>query len=149
MASGLPSLEVLSDKVWDTREEQLRHFESLDTKAGVVLGAAAAVVALSASPPVLPKLAGLIMALASALLGIAAIFPRDFPVLKVKTLRDRYITSEPEFTKLHLLDTSVVMCEVAADLIKQKSFRVKLSAYALGLSVMLLFIGLIIDTIRP
>ena len=48
MSQLLPSLELVSDLVLSERAAQLRHVESLDTKAGIVLGFSGAVVALAA-----------------------------------------------------------------------------------------------------
>jgi drug/metabolite transporter (DMT)-like permease len=79
----------------------LRHAESLDTKAGVILGFAGVVVALRGlgrtSWWTVP---GLVLTIGSALLAVLAFAPRSFPVLEVRNLRDDYLRSEPEFTQL-------------------------------------------------
>ena len=44
---ALPSLEVIGNEVSRERDRQLSHFERMDTKAGIILGLAGAVAALS------------------------------------------------------------------------------------------------------
>lgn len=48
MAERLPSLEVVRDQVRIELDLQFRHFDALDSKAGVVLGFSGAIVAISA-----------------------------------------------------------------------------------------------------
>ncbi len=43
----MDSLDLLLDTVRQERSAQLSHFDSLDSKAGIVLGFAAALIALS------------------------------------------------------------------------------------------------------
>lgn len=46
----LPSIEIVLEEVRFEREAQLQHFDSLDAKAGILLGFAGALVALAPSP---------------------------------------------------------------------------------------------------
>jgi len=50
-------------------------------------------------------------------------------------LRDLYVRTEEEFTKLHLIDTQILMAYRAARLIQQKAFRLKLAVFVLGLTI--------------
>lgn len=110
MNERLSSLELVASEVKSELEQQLRHFEGLDTKAGIVLGFAGVLVALSGKVEPLVGRVGLGLAALAALLAVWAFFPRTFPVLDLSQLRERYLTAEPEFTALHLLDTRLEMC---------------------------------------
>jgi hypothetical protein len=47
MAGGLPSLHLIAARVDAQLDLQIRHFESLDNKAGIVLGFAGVLVAVA------------------------------------------------------------------------------------------------------
>lgn len=130
--SARPSLEVIAAEVQREREAQLRHFESLDTKAGIVLGFAGVLVALGGRAGTLLGALGQITAAVGALLAVAAFFPRVYPVLRLRHLRDRYLQSERGFTELHLLDTYILMAEEASYLLRRKAWWLKLAAALLA-----------------
>ena len=100
MANGLPSLDLVASRVQAQLEHQLRHFDGLDNKGGIVLGFAGVVVAI-AEQLNLPTIAGRLAAAIAALLALWAFLPRRYPVLDTRKLRDRYLRADPEFTKLH------------------------------------------------
>ena len=100
MANGLPSLDLVASRVRAQLEHQLRHFDGLDNKGGIVLGFAGVVVAI-AEQLNLPTIAGRLAAAIAALLALWAFLPRRYPVLDTRKLRDRYLRADPEFTKLH------------------------------------------------
>lgn len=133
---ALPSLEILLDQVQAHRNSQERQFEGMDTKAGIVLGlsgAAAALVARGSS-----MLAGLsaVAAGIAALMALWSFFPRKFPVLDLRPLRDKYLRVDDKFTSLHLLDAHIVMADRAARLIERKARHLKLAVLGLALAVM-------------
>jgi hypothetical protein len=138
MSQTLPSLEVVSRAVQSEREGQLRHVESLDTKAGIVLGFAGAVVALATRTGSTLAVAGGAVAAIAAAGAVWTFFPRAFPVLEARALRDRYVRAEPSFTVLHLLDTTIFMIEEGALLIRAKSRRLRLSMLLLVIATALL-----------
>ena len=47
---GIRSLDVVREEIRIERAAQLQHFDALDSKAGIVLGFAGAIVALAPSP---------------------------------------------------------------------------------------------------
>lgn len=102
------SLNLLLDTVRQERAAQLSHFDALDTKAGIVLGFAAALVALSSDVSRSFRNVGVIVLSLAALLSAATFFPRQLPALDVRELR-AYLQAEVNFTKLRLHDTQVDM----------------------------------------
>ncbi len=117
----VPSLALLVTQVASEREGMNAHAESLDTKAGVVLGFSGVLVGLGATTQsvVSDRLVfqiGLAGAVAAALLAAWAFLPRRYPVLEVYRLRQSYLTAPQAETRLHLLDTQVQMVLEAAAL---------------------------------
>src|SRR5437868_4176238 len=106
----MDSLDLLLDCVRREREAQLAHFDALDSKAGILLGFAGGLIALS------PDLSGWARDVSLPLLGLAALmaaaafFPRRMPTLDVRHLRE-YLQADEEFTKLRLHDSEVQMID--------------------------------------
>jgi hypothetical protein len=147
----LPSLTLIVQQVATKREAMNGHAESLDTKAGVVLGFAGVLVGLGATAQTIVSdrvvfQIGLAVAVLSAALAAWAFLPRRYPVLAVYRLRQSYLTAPEDVTKLHLLDTQIEMVKEAADLVKRKGRRVKLSVGSLATSVGLVVAGILIAT---
>jgi hypothetical protein len=128
----------------ETRSEyqaQLRHFEGLDAKAGILLGFSGAVVALAPTDD-LVLAAGRLAAVLSGQLSLLAFWPRKFEVLDLFVLRQKYLAAEPRFTKLALVDTEIAMIRSRRDLLDLKARRLKLAMAALALAVLLVALGL-------
>ena len=138
---GLPSLDIIADEVRRERDRQLSHFDSVDTKAGIVLGFAGAIASLASRESSVLSLVGAIGASAAALLALWAFFPRRYPVLDLLPLRDLYIRAQEEFAKLHLVDTQILMAQRAAELIRRKAFRLKCALVSLGLAIPMTAVG--------
>jgi cytochrome c biogenesis protein CcdA len=145
----LPSLSLILQQVAVERETMNAHAESLDTKAGVVLGFAGVLVGLGATAQTLVSTrlvfqVGLGVAVLSAGLAAWAFLPRRYPVLEALRLRQGYLTAPEEETQLHLLDTQIEMVSEAADLVKRKGRRVKLSVGCLAIAAGLVVAGTLI-----
>jgi hypothetical protein len=142
----LPSLDLLLDQVASEREMMNRHAESLDTKAGVVLGFSGVLIGLGATAQqvdantVLFK-CGLGVAVLAALFGAIAFLPRRYPVLEVERLRESNLTASIAETRLELLDTQIEMVREAASLVKQKGRRVRVSVVCLAVGAALVVVG--------
>lgn len=147
----LPSLDVVANQVATEREIMNSHAESLDSKAGVVLGFAGVLVGLGAtaqsavSDEVVFQV-GLGFAVLAALLAAASFLPRRYPVLEVARLRQNNLTASVEETKLELLDTEILMVEQAAALVKQKGRGVRASVVALAGGAALVVAGTLAGT---
>jgi len=127
------------------------HAESLDTKAGVVLGFAGVLVGLGATAQVAVSgrvvfQIGLGFAVAAALLAAWAFLPRRFPVLEVYLLRQHYLMESEFETRLHLLDTEIEMVKEVADLVRRKGRRVRLSVGCLAIAAALVVAGTLVAT---
>lgn len=136
--SRMPSLERLGQAAERERDAQLRHFDSLDTKAGIVLGFAGVLVALAGRMLGGLSLGAQVAAALASLLALLSFLPRELPVLELRKMRDRYLRSEASFTDLHLLDTTVEMVEAGARLLARKSMWLRLAASLVALATGLL-----------
>lgn len=135
MNERLSSLELVASEVRSELEQQFRHFEGLDTKAGIVLGFAGVLVALSGKVQGLFGGVGLGLAAVAALLSVWAFLPRRFPILDLGELRQGYLTAEPEFTELHLLDTRLEMWRLGSQILASKALRLKLALLFLAVAI--------------
>jgi hypothetical protein len=147
MTKGLPSLDLLVAEMRIIRQDQIQHFDALDSKAGVLLGFSGAIVALRAGNPGPTALIAAILASGAALAAVWAYLPRKFPKFEAIGLRNRYLASDPGFTKLRILDTQVEMITQTADLLQVKAERLKWTSFLLGGSVVSLAAQAILSTL--
>jgi drug/metabolite transporter (DMT)-like permease len=63
------------------RDKQLAHFDALDTKAGVLMAFDGVLIVVSRGVRLAFQLPGVVLAAASAAMGLAAFWPRKFPTL--------------------------------------------------------------------
>ena len=127
------------------------HAESLDSKAGVVLGFVGVLVGLGATaqPAVSGRgvfQTGLAFAVLAAVVAALSFLPRRYSVLQVARLRQSNLTAPTQETKLELLDTEIVMVEKAATLVRQKGLGVRISVVCLAIASTLVVIGTLIAT---
>ena len=141
----LPSLHVLVVAVRAQREQQLGHFESLDTKAGVVVGFSGAIAALAKDVEQVVAKVGVASAVVAAALAVLSFWPRGQPVFELRRLRDTLLTLAPEVTELRLLDTEIAMAEEASRLLAGKARWLRAALLALVASVALLVGGTVLS----
>jgi len=71
------SLALLIEISKSERDAQLSHFDSLDTKAGLVLGFAGVLIALGGAPGSVLGLGSIILAALAAAMAVASFWPRN------------------------------------------------------------------------
>ncbi|MFN2527036.1 MAG: hypothetical protein ABR505_12375 [Actinomycetota bacterium] len=135
------SLDLIREEVLSERDLQLRHFDGLDAKAGVLLGFAGLLAALAPiQESVLIELARAAAVIAAGA-AFSAFWPRDYPVTDVRGLRQHYLYAQEEFTKRRLMDTQIIMIEQARDLMNRKATRLKIATASLAVGVLLAAAG--------
>ncbi len=142
----LPSLAILLAQVVAEREAMNAHAESLDGRAGVVLGFSGILVGHGATAQITVSGTvifefGLAVAVVVAILAAWAFLSRRYPVLEVERLRQSNLTAPEAETRLELLDTHIVMVEEAATLVKQKGWRVRAAVGSLAIAAALVVAG--------
>ena len=128
---------MVFEEVRIERQLLLTHFEGLDTKAGVMLGFAAALAALTPTDLNWISDLGRAFAVVGGMAALSAFWPRDHAIIDVRTLRN-YLSSEPEFTWLRLLDAEIGSVEDTIRTVGSKSVRLKFAMLALGIATVLL-----------
>ena len=143
MSESMPSLELIADEARTQRDELVRHLDAVDAKAGIVLGASAAVAAIGAQNFTLARGPGVILAVVGALLALSSIVPQRFATWDTAELRT-YLVSDPAFTKLAMLDTSLVILTRLRRLLEEKVSRFRTAAVLLGLAVVTTGVGTVV-----
>jgi hypothetical protein len=77
MTKGLPSLDLLVEEMRIIRQDQIQHFDALESKAGVLLGFSGAIVALRAGVPGAISLLATFLASLAALASVWAFFAEE------------------------------------------------------------------------
>jgi len=134
---NVESVEVLLDVLLEERAVRLGSVESLDTKAGILLGFDAVIVAYAATlGPLWERLVLILLALLSAGLALWALGVRRYPMFDGQATRDSYITrSAPEVRRV-LLDTLVgAHLPSIEGKIKTKAICTVVSTFTLGAAV--------------
>jgi hypothetical protein len=135
------SLALVKEVVRDERAAQLTHFDALDTKAGVILGFAGALIALSPSGRSLLVGAGKLSALASAYFAISTFWPRRFWNLDVLAVRDDYLAVDPRFAEVRVLDTMIAIAKRNDETLARRGRQLKAAMAGLGLAALLVGLG--------
>ena len=144
-APPVGSLEIVAEEVGAERQMQLAHFDSLDSKAGIVLGFAGAIVVLTPGGRHLLIELGRAVAAVSGLSALWSFWPRRYWHIDLQALRDRYLAAEPSFARLRLLDTQIDMAEIMRGTVASKALRLKVSMAALAMAAVLTAAGSGID----
>lgn len=123
-------MNVISNEVRHERDAHLRHTDAVDAKAGLALGFSGVLVAVPATRLAGELVPGLVLALVAGLCALAVLLPQRFPTWELRDLRNRYLAAEESFTRLHTLDTTIVM----VDRMKQQlGWKVRLLRWAIVL----------------
>ena len=136
------SLALLIEISKSERDAQLSHFDSLDTKAGLVLGFAGVLIALGGAPGSVLGLGSIILAALAAAMAVASFWPRQFPSIDPIRLGD-YAVSELAFTQLTVLDTFEIMMLQASRMLEVKSSRLKVALVCLTAGAVMAAVDLI------
>lgn len=138
------SIDPILDLARREHEAQQPHFDSLDSKAGILLGFSGALIALApVGAPLLVDLGRGVAALAAGL-ALSTFWPRRYQILNLRILRDRYLAAEPAFTLRRILDTHISMFESNLRVLETKSHRLKLAMVALALAASFITLGLVV-----
>jgi len=124
------SLDLLVDVSRSERQAQLSHFDSLDTKAGPVLGFSGVLIALSENTTSWAGAASTAFAGLAAAVSVGSFWPQEFPSLDSVRLGD-YAASELAFTQITLLDTMELMILTTQSVLSVQARRLKIALLSL------------------
>lgn len=102
------SVPVLLEAAWAERETQLAAIDGLDSKSGVVLGFAGAIVALTpAFPQWWMRLVVVVLPVISAALAVVSLWVRRVKTIEAPPLREGYLLRPLGVTQQTIFDTLV------------------------------------------
>jgi hypothetical protein len=128
------SLDVLLDLARHERGLQLQHLDALDGRAGILLGFAGALIALTpvGSAPLLNV--GRLLSVVAGFFALAVFWPRTIPQVNLVEARQHYLSAAHGVARLALLDAQVEMVGVSRSILRSKSRRLQVSMVSLGMA---------------
>jgi hypothetical protein len=147
MRGPLPSLELTREEARAERERHVRFADAIDTKAGIVLGFAGAIVAIAATAFDIEFIPAVGFAVLAALQCLWVHLPDRYPAWELRAMRDRYLRADDVCTRLHLLDTEIAMVELQARIMRRNARLLKLAIGLLFCSVVALVVGTLVRDI--
>jgi hypothetical protein len=139
----LPSLDLLLQTVMQERDKQLAHFDALDTKAGVLLAFDGVLIVVSRGIRLAFLLPGIALTSASALLALAAFWPRNLHAMNPVGLR-KYLTYATDDTRLMLYDATARTVTHGVRVLHTKARNLKLALILLLLAAGTFGTGIIV-----
>ena len=130
------------------RDKQLSHFDALDTKAGVLLAFDGVLIAVSHGIRFAFLLPAIVFTCASAVLALAAFWPRKFPALDPWVMR-QFLAHESESTSLKLHDTIARSVSQGGRVLHVKARNLKLALMLLLLAMVTFGAGTVVTTNSP
>lgn len=143
MTDPNPSAPLLLELIQQEREKQRAHFDALDNKAGLVVGFAALLVTLLPDLVLLARGIALTAAIAAGAFGLAAFWPRRYPVLSARRLRG-YLAADEHLTRKVILDTLVEVNDTTSEMLSTKGHRLWWSLVFLALTGLALAAGILV-----
>lgn len=139
---GTRSLDIVLAQTRAERDAQLAHFEGLDSKAGVILGFAGALIALTprANNPWLDV--GRAFAAIAAAVSLGAFWPRAYFLIDVRHLRDQYLGADPAFATLKIVDAQIAASASTHAVLRLKARLLKVAMTSLSAVALAVAIGL-------
>lgn len=117
------------------RDAATRHFEALDTKAGIVLAFSGLLAALQVGAGGVLLVLGRTLSVVAALLAIAALLPRRFPVLKGTSLQRLLANTNPDEYTVRLIGVFLRAEEQAYAILRSKARLLLIAGSVLGIAV--------------
>ena len=132
------------------RDVLLRHFEAIDTKAGLLLGFSAALATLTPmSSTIWLSASGRASAISSSLSALAAFAPRRFPSLQPRVLAAE-LTADSHEERVTVLTLFLIDSIKRADAVVRSKARILTASFALILvATALLGAGILFHGGRP
>ena len=144
-APPIESIEILGLELRDQLAAQLRHFEGLDAKAGVLLGFAGLLVVFAPTSESgwidAARLAGVMSAVSSLL----AFHPRRYPMVDLRRYR-QYLWADHLYLRRRLLDTYAVSLDEVFVLNAKKARRLRMSVALLFVAITVAFGALAVES---
>lgn len=107
----LPSLAVVEAVLVREEDSYRQRAQSIDTRLGLLLGAAGVFVAFVGSRPSIAGLVGQAVAVCAGGAAVHGMGPRVDKGIAPRKLQDRYLAADPTLTRMRLLNTRLELYE--------------------------------------
>jgi len=136
---------VLLDLAQTERQVRLDSLDTLDGKAGVLIGFAGVLVGLTATlPQWWARLLVMLPSLLSALAAFDALRVKKVPGFRLQQTRDKYLTQPRHIVRQTLLDTMISNQAAIEKSLKTKADRVTVALWLLGVAILVMAVLLLI-----
>jgi hypothetical protein len=135
LISSAPKLDI-------ERAAQDKRNDTVDSRAGAVLGFSGVVAGLALNSKSLWALPGALVAAIAAVVAASAVWPRSQETVKPRALHGRYMPRPPEETKRSILDTRIDHYETNQTELEKRLNRLKRSIQLLTAAVVLVVVAL-------
>jgi hypothetical protein len=141
----VPSLEVV-EAALAREEDSYRHRAAgIDTRAGLLLGAAGALVALVGTQPTLAGAGAQVLAAGAGGAAVLTLWSRVDKGIAPRSLRNRYLAVDPVRTRLILLNTRLEVHAQDERQLVTKARRLRVSAALLLVATAVIVVGGIVS----
>ncbi|HYP23899.1 MAG TPA: hypothetical protein VEV43_10015 [Actinomycetota bacterium] len=135
------SIEVFLAEVHDQLAAQRSHVESLDAKAGVVLGFSGLLAAVAPDGNALWMDLARGAAIFAGIFALFGLLPRGYAVVDLRAFQRDFLTAQPTTAQLVLFDTQLNVLADTAGVIDHKSRRLRASIAALLVAIIFAYVG--------
>lgn len=146
-AEPYPSLAVVERELNRAEVSHQQHAQGLDTKAGLVLGAAGVIVALAVGHRSLSLTGGQVSAVAAGVAAARAFLPRTGGIINPSELQERYLDQPERTTRLTLLATRVDLFQADEEALKVKFLSLRVAVVFLLVAAVDVCVGSIVDVL--
>lgn len=144
MSESLPSLDLISDELHREHDDHIRHLEAFEARAGILLGASAALAAIGAQHMTPARAPGVVAAVLATLAALWTLIPQQHPAWDTSRLRG-YLRAEPSFTRLAMLDAEIAALARIKLGLERKRSLLRAAAALLALAVLITTVATIFD----
>ncbi|MDK3256653.1 hypothetical protein [Blastococcus capsensis] len=142
----VPSLDVVESALAREEDSYRQRAQSIDTRLGLLLGAAGVLVALVGSRPSIPGLIGQVVTVGAGGAAVHGLWPRVDKGIAPRKLRDRYLAADPTLTRMRLLNTRLELHEKDEIRLLAKARRLRAAALLLFCAATTIVVGSIVKT---
>lgn len=141
----LPSLDVVEAALAREEDSYRQRAQSIDTRLGLLLGAAGVLVAFVGGRSSIAGLVGQVVALAAGGAAVLGLWPRVDKGIAPRKLRDRYLAADPTLTRMRLLNTRLELHEKDEVGLMTKARRLRAAALLLLSAATTIVVGSIVE----
>lgn len=139
--SQTPSINVIESALVRAEESYRFRAGSVDSKAGLLLGAVGVLIALVGSEPSVPGLLAQFFAALSGIMLVLSLRPRRGEGMNPRKLRDQYLQADPPTARINVLNAGLSAWEKDEARLKTKDTQFTAAAVLLLVAAASIVVG--------